>query len=518
MKAAIYVRYSSDNQRDESIEAQIRAIKEYCVKNAIEVVKIYTDEALTATSDKRPAFLQMIDDSKRIFFDSVIVHKLDRFARNRYDSAFYKKKLKDNGIKVISILEYLDDSPESIILESVLEGMAEYFSRNLSREVSKGLKENALKAKHNGGPPPLGFDVTHDKSYSINEKESKIILKIFELYLSGSGYTNISQTLNAMGYLTKAGKAFSKVSIRDILMNEKYIGTYVYNRRADGKSLHKLNPEEEIIRVQNALPKIIKHEDFKKVKEIMEKGKRGPVVKKEYYLLTGKLVCGECESSYTGIGYMTGKNKDNKYYQYGCVGRKKNGSCNNKNIRKDYIENYIVQRLKDEIFNNESIEKISNELAKLVTEYNSSHGNEIKETQKKVKDIEIKISKTFDMYFDDNIDKTLLASKTNELKLELQLQKEKLIFLETKDFSWTDESKIKLYLQHSKENLESEDKLRKRKVIEIFVDTIKIYSDRIETDFIIKGVQGVSDKSSGAKPHLTISLTQTKSEAFSQYQ
>ena len=137
MKAAIYARYSSDNQREESIAAQIRAIKEFAQKEDIQVVKIYTDEAKSATTDNRPNFLKMVKESELGLFDCVIVHKLDRFSRNRYDSAFYKKKLKDNNVQLISVLEHLDNSAESIILESVLEGMAEYYSVNLSREVMK---------------------------------------------------------------------------------------------------------------------------------------------------------------------------------------------------------------------------------------------------------------------------------------------------------------------------------------------------------------------------------------------
>ena len=148
MRAVAYARYSSDNQREESIDAQVRAIKEFCKKEKIDLIKIYKDEAKTATTDDREDFLNMISDSSYKNFDAVIVHKLDRFARNRYDSAFYKKKLKENGARVISVLEYLDDSPESVILESVLEGMAEYYSKNLSREVMKGMKETALQCKH----------------------------------------------------------------------------------------------------------------------------------------------------------------------------------------------------------------------------------------------------------------------------------------------------------------------------------------------------------------------------------
>ena len=178
MKAASYCRYSSDNQREESIQAQSRAIKEYANKEKIQIVKIYTDEARSATTDNRPGFLQMIKDSEMRIFDLVLVHKLDRFARNRYDSAFYKRELKQNGVKLKSVLENLDDSPESIILESVLEGMNEYYSANLSREVMKGMKETALQCKHTGGKPPLGYDVAKDKTYVINEQEINMMVDV----------------------------------------------------------------------------------------------------------------------------------------------------------------------------------------------------------------------------------------------------------------------------------------------------------------------------------------------------
>lgn len=175
LRGAAYSRYSSDNQREESIDAQLYEIKEYAKANNISIVKIYVDEAKTATTDNRPGFLRMINDSKKGLFDVILVHKLDRFARNRYDSAFYKRELKLAGVKLISITEKLDDSPESVILESLLEGMAEYYSKNLAREAMKGLKENARNCKHNGGVPPLGLDVDPEtKQYKISENPKKL--------------------------------------------------------------------------------------------------------------------------------------------------------------------------------------------------------------------------------------------------------------------------------------------------------------------------------------------------------
>ena len=120
-RVALYARFSSDNQRSESIDAQVRAMTAYCRQHHYIVVSTYIDEAKSATTDRRPDFQRMIEDSKKGIFDIVLVHKLDRFARNRYDSAVYKRELKKNGVSVYSVLENLDDSPESIMMESVLE-------------------------------------------------------------------------------------------------------------------------------------------------------------------------------------------------------------------------------------------------------------------------------------------------------------------------------------------------------------------------------------------------------------
>lgn len=218
--AVVYARYSSNNQREESITAQLRACHDYAKSKGLIVIQEYCDSARTGTNDDRPAFQQMITDSENHSFRFVIVHKLDRFSRNSYDSAIYRRKLQQNGCSVLSALEHTDDSPESGIMESLLTGMAEYYSRNLAREVEKGKKETALQCKHNGGCPPLGYDVDKEtKKYTINEFEAKIVKEIFQLYADGNGYKFILQHLNSMGYKTKAGNAFALGSLNNILKN-----------------------------------------------------------------------------------------------------------------------------------------------------------------------------------------------------------------------------------------------------------------------------------------------------------
>ena len=158
MTGVIYARYSSDNQREESIEGQLRECNDFAKRNDITIIDSYIDRAFSATTDRRPAFQKTIKDSAKNMFDVIIVWKLDRFARNRYDSAHYKAQLRKNGVKVISANENISEGSKGIILESVLEGMAEYYSADLSEKVIRGLTENAMKCKFNGGPITFRFN------------------------------------------------------------------------------------------------------------------------------------------------------------------------------------------------------------------------------------------------------------------------------------------------------------------------------------------------------------------------
>lgn len=274
MNVVIYARYSSDTQREESITAQIRACTDYAAQKGYNVVKVYTDEARSAMTDNRPRFMQMIQDIKHNFVkaDVVLVHKLDRFARNRYDSAFYRRELRKANVKLESVLEHLDDSPESVLLESLIEGMAEYYSKNLAREVNKGMRETALQAKHCGGRPPLGYDVDKDKKYITNEEETQAVRTIFNMYAEDHGYKNIMDTLNNQGYKTKMGRPFSKNGLHEILRNKKYIGIYTFNRSAskspDGtRNSHRNKENDEIIELPDACQRLYPQKFFGRCKK-----------------------------------------------------------------------------------------------------------------------------------------------------------------------------------------------------------------------------------------------------------
>lgn len=228
MKAVIYARYSCDNQREESIEGQLRECKEFAKRKDFMLVDTYIDRAMSAKTDNRPEFQKMIKDSAKGEFDVVIVWKLDRFARNRYDSAHYKATLRKNGVKVLSATEVISEGAEGIILESVLEGYAEYYSAELSEKVIRGMTENALKCQYNGGFIPIGYKVDENKHYQIDELVAPLVKEAFLMYINGKPIKDIVVYLNDNGVLSSQKKPVTKTTVATLLKNRKYIGEYQY--------------------------------------------------------------------------------------------------------------------------------------------------------------------------------------------------------------------------------------------------------------------------------------------------
>lgn len=418
--AVAYCRYSSELQREESIEAQLRAIEEYAQRNGYIVVEKYIDRAKSATTDQRPEFQRMIRDSAEQKFNIAIVHKLDRFSRDRFDSAFYKRELKRNGVKLYSVSENLDDSPESIILESVLEGMAEYYSRNLAREVEKGRKENAMKCLHVGGIPPLGYDVDKDKKYVINEYEAEAVKLIFRWVLEGKSYDDIIAELNRRGYKSKRGQMFGKNALYSILKNEKYIGNYIYNRLSskdtDGKrNNHKLKSRDKWIIIEGGVPSIISKKEFEAVQEIMSNRMqtRKHSHAKESYLLTGKIVCGICGGSYVGSRRIAGNKSGSIFAAYGCNRRYRTGKngCENKELSKSYIENYVIERISEYVFSDKFIPKITQEYNQYIRSKNHTYNAHHDTLTHRIASLDKDIDRTVSL---------LLQTTSNALTVRLQ--------------------------------------------------------------------------------------------------
>ena len=346
MRAVIYARYSSDNQREESIEGQLRECTAYCKKNDITILRTYIDRAMSAKTDHRPDFQQMIKDSAKGLFDVIIVWKLDRFARNRYDSAHYKAQLRKYGVKVLSATENISEGPEGIILESMLEGMAEYYSAELSEKVIRGHTENALKCKYNGGTPTFGFAIDKDKYYQIDPHTAPVVLEMFIRYDKGETMKNIRDWLNGAGVTTVRGKKIDLNFVAAILHNRKYIGEYSYR--------HIVTP--------GGIPAIVPQDLFDRVQQRLETNRKAPARHKaeDDYLLTTKLFCGTCGAMMVGES-GTSASKGRKYHYYRCVNTKKHKTCSakHKSVRKLPLENAVVNATMAKVMDDNFVEYIA---------------------------------------------------------------------------------------------------------------------------------------------------------------
>lgn len=346
--AVIYARYSSHAQRDVSIEQQIRACEKFADRHGLRIVHTYEDRALTGTSDKRPGFQRMIKDAKNADWKYVIVYTLDRFARDRYDSAVYKRQLKNAGVKVLSAMENISDDPTGVLMESLLEGLAEYYSKELSRKVQRGMDDNAHKCMVNGALP-LGYVRGEDGRYAIKESEAEIVREIFRRVKDREALVDIIRDLNARGVLTKKGKEWNKSSFNRILSNERYTGLYHYR---------------DIV-VPGGIPAIIPQALFDEVQTIcyLKKNPRldptGDTPQRRrreggLYLLTGKLFCGHCKEPMIGISGTS--HTDTPHYYYTCKGRRADhDSCSKRNVRRDTIEAFVATALRDTMLTDDSI-------------------------------------------------------------------------------------------------------------------------------------------------------------------
>lgn len=336
IRAVIYARYSSSGQREESIEGQIRECRAFAKRNGFTIVGEYADRALTGRTDKRPDFQRMLRDAERGAFEAVLCWKMDRFARNRYDSATYKYRLKKCGVRLYYAAETIPEGPEGIILESVMEGYAEYYSENLSQNVKRGNYESAKELK-TLGLTLLGLRKGADGRFEIDPETAPVVRRIFEEYAAGIPAKDIYKKLNDEGYRTTRGGRFNKNSIRRIIQNERYAGVYLFKD----------------MRVEGGIPAIVDRDLWEKCQKVAQQHHVSPAAERGVsYLLTTKLFCGHCGEA------MTGESVSSIYYYYVCNGRRQH-RCKKKRAPKQWIEDLVVRELAAMIHSDEFIEAVA---------------------------------------------------------------------------------------------------------------------------------------------------------------
>ncbi len=457
MNVVIYARFSSHSQNEQSIEGQLNACYDYAKLNGYTVINEYIDRALTGKTDNRPEFQKMIVDSNKKHFQGVLVYQLDRFARNRYDSATYKAKLKKNDVRVISAKENISDDASGILVEGVLESMAEYYSAELSQKIKRGMDISASKCLCTGGNVALGYKVDNDKRFIIDEKTAPIVKTIFEMYACGKTVAEIINHLNELHTYTSRGGEFNKNSLRKMLKNKRYIGIYTYK----GKE------------IKDGMPRIIEDELFYKVQDIMNTNKKSPAKSKakQEYILTTKLFCGHCKEMMRGYG-GTGKLGKSHYY-YACNGKIKK-VCSKRIVKKEYIEDLVVDHCRKQLTDKNIAKIVKEVIACCEKERNNSN---IKRLDKLLKDNERKRKNLMNAIMEcgDEVLRKNLYEQSPILESEKQ-DIEKQIALEKVGQVGFTEAEIKFFLSQLKKGNINDLKYRKM-LVTVFVNAIYLYDD-----------------------------------------
>jgi len=470
MTAVIYARYSSDNQREESIEGQIRECTAYAEKNGITIVKHYIDRAVSAKTDNRPEFQQMIKDSDKKLFDIVLVWKLDRFARNRYDSARYKTQLKKNGVKLMSATEIISEGPEGIILESVLEGYAEYYSADLSEKVIRGMTENALKGKFTGGAIPFGYIINADHRFEIDPLTAPFVAETFQRYNDGQTMREIRDWLNEKGVKNQRGGLMTFNTIQHMLNNRRYIGELKYRD----------------VLIPDAIPSIVSAELFNDVQEKIAKNKKAPARRKaeDDYLLTTKLFCGYCGALMFGESGTSRTGEVHRYYK--CATAKKHKGCKKKTVRKQWLEDLVVNQTMQLVKDDAAMESI---IAKVMNLQNKENTN-IPLYEKQLRDAESGIQNMLNA-----IQAGILTSSTKERLEQLEETKRELearIAEEKLAKPKVTEEFIRFWLLRFRK-LDMSLKDQRQALVDTFINAIYLYDDKVLITFNYKeGTQTIT--------------------------
>lgn len=341
--AVIYARYSSSRQRDVSIDQQVSACRAYADQQGWKVLRVYADHAITGTTDQRPSFQQMIRDASALAWSKVIVYAFDRFARDRYDSAVYKHALKECGVRVLSVTEQVTDDPAGVLMESIFEGFAEYYSRELQRKIRRGLRYNAENCIASGSHTiPLGYDRGPDGRYRLNPAEAALVQEAFRRYGAGETMAAIARDFNTRGITTKHGKPWSRSSFHALLKNERYTGVFIWKD----------------VRVEGGVPVIIDRNDFDNVQRRIAAEAENRLDRRDrghgLYVLTGRAVCGLCGCGLTGVSGV-GRHGDRHAYYY-CSGRRKGSGCELKPIPRDQLEGLVARAVLELVLTDETIE------------------------------------------------------------------------------------------------------------------------------------------------------------------
>ena len=453
----IYARYSSDRQTEQSIEGQLRDCREYAQRNDIAIVGTYIDRAMTGTNDNREQFQKMLKDSDKKSFDYVLVYKLDRFSRNKYEMAIHRKHLKDNGIKILSAKENIPETPEGVLLESLLEGMNQYYSEELSQKTKRGLRETRMKGNYMGGPINYGYKIVHETlgeqtvaKVAVNEDEAPVLLHIFEAYAAGNRIPDIVRELDDKG-IKNRGNPFTVNSIYFMLQQEKYTGVYTIH----GETF------------THIYPAIIPKELYQIVRKRVDANKTGKHVIGIDYILMGKCFCGYCGRQLRSAAGTTTDGTILRYYR--CPYSKKDQNCHNKSVRKESLEEIVTNALAEELTKSDNLKILTNKVFELYCE--NQNDSNLRRYEKELAATDKAITNILKA-----IEEGIFTPSTKQRLTELEEKKthiEQAIIVENaKEKNLLTRADIERYICDAI-------KLSAKQMVELLVERIDVFADKI---------------------------------------
>ena len=481
-KAVIYARFSCRTQTEQSIEGQLRVCHEFAKRNDIFIVNEYIDRARSGTNDSRPAFQLMMKECKKHEWEMVIVYKLDRFSRDKYDTAVHKHTLRENGVTVVSATENLPDTPEKIIFESMLEGMAQYYSAELSQKVQRGLRESYEKGQFTGGYNILGYDIVNKKCV-INEYERAIVLEIFTKFAKGFTVPEIAEVLRDNGVKNKSGRLITDKMIYKMLVNPKYNGRAEHQGKV----------------YTNIYPKIIDDDLWAQCNALHEKYKD---MKRENryaygYLLSSRAFCGHCKGPLYGA---SGKGCMGTIYRYySCRSRaKEHKNCPNKNVAKDWLEGLVLEttyKLFSELGIMDEIVRIECEM--LNSENTDNLRIQVLETKREElqKQLDNLITAVSNGLVNDSIKDAISKNEEEIADIDCELAIEK-----ARENNKLCPEVVKEYVKQAMIGTISDDIHFKRKIINNHVKRVIVYDTKVAIEYYLwtpRGPKGITPDDSG---------------------
>lgn len=476
-RAAVYIRYSSENQRDGySVEYQLDECQKYIDDNGLVFMKAYIDEAVSGKSaNNRTAFFEMLADVKNGLYDCVVVYKYSRFARNLVEATLYRQQIEKAGAQLISAMERIDDTtPEGRMMRNIIMVMDEYYSDNLATFVQSAQYLAAKNGKVMGGGAPLGLKHNDRGTYDIVESEAEIVRLIFSMFADGVSQADILRSLDELGYLTRDGIPFKSSTFRGILRNPKYIGRYELEIKGYEKVVN-----------EDAFDAIIDKQTWQRVQmrlaDKAAKKEPRPRLKKRSYPLTGKTFCGCCKSPFIGSAKGSiNKGKRTEYNYYVCKGKDDKRVCDNKNIRKEMLEDYVFSQIREHILNEAVVEQITGEIYEILNDGQKPTAENLKQLHAEKRKIDKKLEVLLDAFIDGALPKSVLNKKSASLNEQAAALEKQIMRAEVANATAITPEKIKQHLLKMMYNLESGDAALQKTVVEQTVQKIIVHKDRIE--------------------------------------